>query len=138
MFVLYQDRVHRMTWDDGLLRAAAGSTALDRFLDRGDLRLYEPFAEAPEAWDDPQQFRDHTGFGALVKPVIAYARGGTGASDLQIVPPADEGRAELFVVAPIPEDFGAQGNRLGERRGYVVYQFHLSKPETPNGPSTAP
>jgi len=134
IYAVYRNHVYRVGIKNGLLTASANAAPLDRFLGLREIELRDPWSKAPAQWDDPAQFRSRTGFGALVRPIIAHALGGTRQWALQTTVTPDD-RVQLFVVAKSPAGFRLEGRRLGERRGYTVYHLHLFEPETLDGPS---
>ena len=134
MVALYRGSFYPVVYRDGALRATPTLTVAALFLRLTEVRLGKPWKKAPDRWDDPRQFRDTTGFGAFVRPVIAHATGGTKDFYQQLVfPTAGNDHIQLFIVARSPEGLGASGKRLGKRKGFVVYHVHLFKPETPDG-----
>jgi hypothetical protein len=133
IYALYRDRFYLMGLEGDELRLRPGGGKAEAFLRHRDLLIEAPWAKATGRWDDPRQFGNRTGFGAFVRPVIAYALGGTRNHYRQIAyPPAGEGHVQLFIVARSPDGFAAQSSGLGEHRGYVVYHVHLFRSEIPH------
>ena len=134
MVALYRGAYYPVELADGVLRARPMGAAAAQYLRRRELERRDPWRKPPDPWDNPRQFRDRTGFGALVCPLLAHAAGGTRDCYRQIAAPAaSRGQVELFIVARSPATFGALGKRLGRHRGFVVYHVRLLKPETPDG-----